>query len=182
MDKKECKHSNSEDEALFRDSVGGAKPLQTPKRHVPEKSRPPRAPLTHQAEAESFEASRTGETELPESALSDELVFQRDNVSRRKMRELRRGKYAIQEEIDLHGCTRDEARDALQSFIEHCVRRGLTCVRVVHGKGHRSGPGGPILKVAVNGWLRRWEPVQAFCPARNSDGGSGAIYVLFRNH
>jgi DNA-nicking Smr family endonuclease len=58
------------------------------------------------------------------------------------------------------------------------VHRGLRCVRVVHGKGLRSGPGGPVLKPIVHRWLRKVENVAAFAAARPADGGSGAVYVL----
>jgi DNA-nicking Smr family endonuclease len=53
-------------------------------------------------------------------------------------------------------------------------------VRVIHGKGHRSGARGPVLKTAVNLWLRRHMDVMAFVSARAIDGGGGAVYVLLR--
>jgi DNA-nicking Smr family endonuclease len=178
MGNKERKHSNSEDGALFRDSVGEARPVNARKRHQPERQLPGRAVQTRRAEAAALSASQDGSHDIPEGDHSDELVYQRGNVTRRVMRDLRRGKFAVQEELDLHGLTRQEARDALQGFIEHCIRRRLRCVRIVHGKGRRSGPAGPVLKQAVNRWLRRWDAIHAFCPARDCDGGSGAVYVL----
>ena len=55
------------------------------------------------------------------------------------------------------------------------VKRG---VRIVHGKGLGSGPRGPVLKGAVNVWLRNSAAVLAFSSARPVDGGTGALYVL----
>jgi DNA-nicking Smr family endonuclease len=73
-----------------------------------------------------------------------------------------------------------EARAALQDFLRECDKRGLACIRVVHGKGTRSGPEGPIIKPSVHHWLSRWDPVQAFVTAQPRHGGSGAVYVLLR--
>jgi DNA-nicking Smr family endonuclease len=53
-------------------------------------------------------------------------------------------------------------------------------VRVIHGKGHRSGARGPVIKTAVDLWLRRHIDVVAFASARAIDGGTGAVYVLLR--
>ena len=96
------------------------------------------------------------------------------------MRQLARGKFAIQDEIDLHGMTIAEARPRLADFIENSVRTGRLCVRVVHGKGLGSGQRGPVLKNKVNHWLRQWDSVLAFVSARQVDGGTGAVYVLLQ--
>jgi DNA-nicking Smr family endonuclease len=63
-------------------------------------------------------------------------------------------------------------------FIAESVGLGLNCVRIVHGKGRGSGQRGPVLKAGVNRWLQRTHAVRAFCSARRTDGGSGALYVL----
>jgi len=96
------------------------------------------------------------------------------------MRKLARGKFSLQDEIDLHGMTVPEAKNALHEFMKHCDLRGYTCIRVVHGKGMGSGDRGPILKGKVNKWLRQWDKVLAFVSARQIDGGTGAVYVLLR--
>ena len=57
---------------------------------------------------------------------------------------------------------------------------GRRCVKIIHGKGYRSGARGPILKIAVNSWLRRHADVMAFTSTRPIDGGTGAVYVLLR--
>jgi len=51
-------------------------------------------------------------------------------------------------------------------------------VRIVHGKGLRSGHRGPVLKAAVSAVLRRTGAVLAYVSARPVDGGTGAVYVL----
>ena len=108
------------------------------------------------------------------------LSFQRAGVLLQVMRRLRRGLYPLDDEVDLHGLTQTAARSELADFIARSRDRGCRCVRVIHGKGYRSGARGPVLKTAVNLWLRRHLDVIAFVSARAIDGGSGAVYVLLR--
>ena len=96
------------------------------------------------------------------------------------MRRLRRGLYPIEDELDLHGLNQSVARDRLADFIARSRDSGRRCVRIIHGKGYRSGARGPVLKTAVNLWLRRHMDVMAFISARAIDGGTGALYVLLR--
>lgn len=110
----------------------------------------------------------------------DELAFRRNGIPETVLRRLRRGEYVVEAEIDLHGLTAVESRAALRGFLKDALLRGLTCVRIIHGKGRRSGPRGPVLKNVVNQWLRQVEAVAAFGSARVVDGGSGAVYVLLR--
>jgi DNA-nicking Smr family endonuclease len=108
----------------------------------------------------------------------DALNYRKPGVQDAVMRKLRRGQYRTDAELDLHGLVLAEAKPALREFLARCVARQLRCVRIVHGKGLRSGTRGPVLKNAVNVILRRTAAVTAFCSARQVDGGTGAIYVL----
>jgi DNA-nicking Smr family endonuclease len=180
MGKKEGKHINSDDDKLFRNAVGDAVPINSRSRHRPDASPVGRAHSRRRDEQAALEESRQTPMSQLEPEFTDTMAFQRGMVTRRLMRELRRGRIAIQDELDLHGCTRAEARELLQAFLGDSTRQGYRCVRIVHGKGYGSGPDGPVLKTAVNRWLRKWESVAAFCPARQCDGGTGALYVLLR--
>ncbi len=73
---------------------------------------------------------------------------------------------------------RDQARRAVAEFLHDCHRRGLRCVRVVHGKGIGSPGREPVLKKLVLGWLSQRREVLAFCQARTIEGGAGAALVL----
>ena len=108
------------------------------------------------------------------------LAFQRAGVRTQVVRRLRRGLYPIDGELDLHGQTQSAARDNLAEFLARSRDAGCRCVRIIHGKGYRSGARGPELKTAVNSWLRRHMDVMAFVSARPIDGGAGAMYVLLR--
>jgi DNA-nicking Smr family endonuclease len=108
------------------------------------------------------------------------LSFRRGGVRDQVMRRLRRGLIPSEDELDLHGLNQTEARDRLADFIARSRNGGSRCVKVVHGKGYRSGARGPILKTAVNLWLRHHLDVMAFTSAKAIDGGTGAVYVLLR--
>jgi DNA-nicking Smr family endonuclease len=108
------------------------------------------------------------------------LAFQRAGVRTQVMRRLRRGLYPVEDELDLHGLAQTAARERLADFIAGSRDAGRRCVRIIHGKGYRSGVRGPVLKTAVNLWLRRHLDVMAFVSARTIDGGTGAVYVLLR--
>jgi DNA-nicking Smr family endonuclease len=110
----------------------------------------------------------------------DALSFQRAGVRTQVVRRLRRGLIPIEDELDLHGLSQTAARYQLAEFLTYSRSAGRRCVRIIHGKGYRSGARGPVLKSAVDLWLRRHLDVMAFTSARAIDGGTGAVYVLLR--
>jgi len=110
----------------------------------------------------------------------EELCYLRNGVGAPVLRKLRRGYWVIQDELDLHGLIVEEAHALLVSFLNQCLRRGLRCVRIVHGKGLRSKNREPVLKRKVAGWLMLREEVLAYCQARQADGGGGAVVVLLK--
>ena len=180
MARKTDKNSKTEDTALFRDTVGEVRPVSAKRLHLTGPRPRARARFTRMDEASVLgESLRVGPEHL-EVETGEELSYLRTGVAPPVLRKLRRGDYAIQAEMDLHGMTSNEARAALRDFMAECLALDLRCVRIVHGKGLRSGERGPVLKSSVNRWLRQWEAVLAFCSAPRRDGGTGAIYVLIR--
>jgi DNA-nicking Smr family endonuclease len=110
----------------------------------------------------------------------EELLFLRKGLPSSTLRKLRRAHWVIQDELDLHGLTSPEARALLAQFLAECLRRGLRCIRVVHGKGLRSKNREPVLKHKVANWLMQRNEILAFCQARPTEGGSGAVVVLLK--
>ena len=108
------------------------------------------------------------------------LAFRREGIGPDVLTRLRRGQWTIQRELDLHGLTRDAAREALAEFVRRAARDGLRCVRVIHGKGNGSPGRVPVLKDTVRAWLVQKSEVIAFAQARAADGGYGALLVLLR--
>ncbi len=167
-----------ETEDAFREAVADVRPLppQPPPPTTPRPSARARFRRLddQQALRESLELA-PGDWMIE---TGDELLFRRAGVTAALLNRLRRGEFAVEGEIDLHGLTASLARDALREFLHRAMGRRLHCVRVVHGKGLRSGPRGPVLKHAVNVWLRKVDAVVAFASAPRRDGGTGAVYVL----
>lgn len=170
---------NDDDSGLFRRLMGDARPIEQDKRAPDHKPKPkPKARFRREDERTVLQESLQADIDEIETGAGESLRFNRASVGKRTMRKLARGNYAVQGEIDLHGLTVPEAKDALREFIKESGYRGHTCVRVVHGKGLGSGQRGPILKTKVNNWLRRWNEVLAFVSTRQVHGGTGAVYVL----
>jgi len=106
-----------------------------------------------------------------------------EGIDRRLVRKLRKGEFAVQAHLDLHGLNREEARAEVSAFIRKCHLRSKRCVLIVHGRGMRSEGNIPVLKIKLAAWLTRGaigRRVLAFTSARPYDGGTGAVYVLLR--
>ena len=185
MKKRDAKSSppvnvTPDETALFRDAVQDVALLAAPDKIVHSRKRP--RPVPHQPPSD--------EQPVLDDALSDHILlnadeddstsFLRTGLSRQSLRRLRRGYWPIQDELDLHGHTRDEARAALVAFLNACGTQGMRCVRVIHGKGRSSETREPVLKVKVRHWLMQRDDVLAFCEARPEEGGSGAVKVLLK--
>jgi DNA-nicking Smr family endonuclease len=166
----------------FRDAVADVQPLHPQGRalHVP-RAHPPHPTQRLRDEQEVLADSLSDEIDASSLLDTDDaLSYRAAGIGPEVLRRLRRGEWAIQAHIDLHGHRVEEARHALVLFLKHALKNGLRCVRVVHGKGLGSRDKVPVLKGKVRGWLVQREDVIAFCQARPIDGGSGALVVLLR--
>jgi len=173
------RHTPSEEEVrLFREAVGPVRTLEHD-RHVPQTPGP--APVPSQRLRDERQVLRdllSDGLDPADLETGEELVYLRPGLPYSLLRRLRRGQFSVGPQLDLHGLTVDEARTALGAFLHEVQRGGRRCVRIVHGKGLRSGQRGPVLKQTVNALLRRVGAVVAFHSARQVDGGTGAVYVL----
>jgi DNA-nicking Smr family endonuclease len=173
---------SDDDEHAFRDAMSDVRPLRL-RETYPEAPKPPAEARFRRLDEQAV--LRESLQPPADPALLDtgeELIFRRPGLRDEVLRRLRRGQFAVEDEIDLHGLGRHAAHEALREFIGASMDRRLRCVRVVHGKGLRSGPRGPVLKHVVNHWLQRMQDVAAFATARPVDGGTGAVYVLLGRH
>ena len=168
-----------EDRELFRRATGDV-------RRIEDDRAPPvrtgRAPRTQgQARSEPSSSRGLAESEwTSDVGPGDVLSFARGGVQRREADRLRRGRFKVEADLDLHGRIVADAVAALDHFLEDSRRRGRRCVRIIHGKGFGSRSGRPIMKAHVDRWLRARSEVLAFCSATPPDGGTGALYVLLR--
>ena len=94
---------------------------------------------------------------------------------------LHEGRFSIQAYVDLHGCSVPEAEEELDGLLLDSFRKGLRCVKIIHGRGLRSVKGARLKDAVVkrlSGHFRK--DIIAFVTARQCDGGLGALYVLLR--
>ncbi|MFM2261703.1 MAG: hypothetical protein RI959_379 [Pseudomonadota bacterium] len=178
----EAERRRHQDRWLFERAVGQVQRLPhhglfvAPARHplpLPQQRQRDEQAVMQEALSDEFDA----ETLL----FTDEhLSFRRPGVGPEVVRKLRQGDWSIQAQLDLHGLRTDEARHTLATFVREAHRRGLRCVRVVHGKGLGSPGKTPVLKGRVHSWLVQKNEVMAFVQARPAEGGAGALVVLLR--
>ncbi len=167
---------------VFHAAVDDVTPLSPHGRFLHPATRVPPLPLSlYRDEREVILESLRDPIRWDEATeTGDDPAYVRPGISRQVLRRLRRGEWLSQAELDLHGLTKLEAKHELAEFLHECKRRGVRCVRIVHGKGLRSPNREPVLKTHVRYWLTLRDEVLAYVQARAVDGGGGALVVLLR--
>jgi DNA-nicking Smr family endonuclease len=168
-----------DDFALFRAEMRDVAP-QAPVNRV-EPWRAPVAPVPTQSQADEravLEELARLATDDADTELEDDWAYLRPGLPRDILRKLRRTHWVIQDQVDLHGLTADEAALAMAQFLAECRRRGVRCVRIVHGKGLRLRGREPVLKRRIRRLLSRRDEVLAFVEPRAIHGGGGAVVAL----
>lgn len=132
-------------------------------------------------------AAAEGPMETDEAALSDtqamlnpvgsqaNLSYRIATLQHKVFEDLKAGNLRWFEAVDLHGCTVEEARQAVLQIIQMAKDENQNVLKIVHGKGPEA-----ILKTYVNGWLRQHRDVLAFVSAPERQGGTGAVLVLLK--
>jgi DNA-nicking Smr family endonuclease len=171
---------DEEERALFRHAMRGVRRLDAGNRHASRPRKPGARARFARAERHAVLQESMGVISPldPVQETGDALLFRRAGTSEQVFRRLRSGLYRVDAEIDLHGLTATQAEAALRDFLAECLHEAAHVVRVIHGKGLRSGNRGPVLKQVANAFLQRVGAVLAFASAREVDGGSGALLVL----
>jgi DNA-nicking Smr family endonuclease len=178
----------------FRDAVKDVKPIPESDRYVwrPAQEAELRASATGQRPTQFRIDEEEIAAVLQESMLSDQfdveglldedpsLSWSAPGVGPDVVKKLRKRHWQIEDELDLHGYTRDLARRLVDAFLRRSNKNGVRCVRIIHGVGYGSAGGEPVLRGMVHSWLVQTNEVVAFCVANRSDGGNGALVVLLR--
>lgn len=175
--KKQPAPPSAADAELFRQALDQVIPL--PPSNRAGLAAPPLQPTQHKP--------RAADSALLKNNLSDYgaennplTEFTRSGIARMELRKLRRGK--IQDSLDLHGLTSDEAQKLLLQFLHEATANNFRCVCIIHGKGwHTEGKAG-VLKTRSRHWLTQCAEVLAFCEASPHEGGSGAVKVLLKSN
>lgn len=123
-----------------------------------------------------------------------DILLQGRDVDKRTAEKLRKGKFAIEGRLDLHGYTQDEAQRAIEDFVLRAYQSQKRCVLIITGKGNGKKqnedtdwtvPAPGVLRRRLPDWLNG--PVTSlyvlqFVPAQPKDGGDGAFYVYLRRN
>ena len=154
-----------DDEAAFAEAVQDVKPL------------PPHKLAELRRDRTLFEAHSRG---LAKPDDDDGGCVSKGGIQRGVLRKIRNGQLPVEAELDLHGCTVQQAKVKVHEFLQQNRIDRQRVIRIIHGKGRRSPDQQSILRTKVTEWLYASDDVLAFCPAGPSDGGSGAVRVLLK--
>ena len=174
---------SDEEIAAFHTAIEGTVPLRKVARIIHEQPKPsPRPRQRELDEQAAIVESLHGPLEIDDLlAIGDPDSFLRKGLPRNVLRDLRRGRWTIQNHTDLHGLNRHEAHEEVSRFLAESLQASKRCVRIVHGRGHGSPGRAGVLRHLVKGWLSRSKNVLAFCHAPANDGGEGALWILLRS-
>jgi DNA-nicking Smr family endonuclease len=158
----------------------GVIPAAPSDRIEPHRARPAPLPVPRRADEQAVlhDLANLGRDGADAVEIEDDAAFLRPGLPRDIVRKLRRTHWAIQDRLDLHGMTGDEAALATAAFLAASRAQGLRCVLIVHGKGLRSPGREPVLKGRIRQLLTRRPEVLAFAEPRAAEGGGGAVVVL----
>lgn len=176
-EEKDDSSSLSEDEQLFLEAMKDVKECSDREERIIQKKAPLSSiQVVSQKKSSEITLLSDGEDVGPLSQLS----FSRSNLSRKVLKQLRKGKLPIHDTIDLHGYTWKEAKAELHEFVGGRFNYKSICLLVIHGKGHGNIQGGAKLKAMSFRYLKALPIVLALQSALPKDGGLGATYVLLK--
>lgn len=168
--------------ALFRDEFTDVVPIKQDKIPPPSLSIKQKTPIirkNRQSAAEMKQAAASFHFSDGFEAHFDQngpLKYTAPGIETHLVKQLRRGDFAPELILDLHGYKRDEAKLEIAALIHAATKEHVHCVCIVHGIGTR------ILKNSVPNWLIQHPDVLAFHQAPLEWGGKGALLVLIKLH
>lgn len=172
---------SDEDKHLFRNTVGRVRKIKK-QGNLAQHPRQKKRIKIHKAlrEEMSFVDLMSDDTAWINTDPTAEMRFLRSGAQPKMLRDLAAGKIYPDDAIDLHGLTASSARDALQSFLFHALKRNLFCLRIVHGQGN-SSKGDPVIRGLIDRWLRLQIDVLAFANPPQKYGGRGVTLCILRS-
>ncbi|MFM2483694.1 endonuclease SmrB [Celerinatantimonas yamalensis] len=161
------------DSTLFQEAMNGVRPLEQDKiRPEPpriKQKRPNIGQLNQQISQQSYYFSDEYSPLLPEEGPMRWLA---ETTEPNELKKLRRGQYAPEIFLDLHGLTQQQAKQELAAMLHACLKYRLNIASVMHGHGQN------ILKQRVPQWLAQHPDVAAFHQAPLEWGGNSALLIL----
>lgn len=169
------------DESLFRQEMSGVVPLKaTPRTDSKAPRRIKRANEARVFLPKPEPRYLLAADDQKNIDAEDGSSHRKNGIQKRTMQKLKRGRFTVGAELDLHSMTTQTAHAALLEFIAYAQSHSLESIRVIHGKGLRSR-NGPRLKLMTQQLLREHTSVLAYTTCKPADGGAGAVDILLRS-
>ena len=152
---------------------------QTPK----QRGRPHTGPLKKSwtVRSESVQTGQAKAKTSPDKTMpADFRLGETSGVDRTSARRMQRGQVLIEDRLDLHGLSQEQAQKEVKTFIGSAVQKNFRHVLIITGKG-RDGHG--ILREKVPEWLKDAPlcyHLNAISYAQPKDGGKGALYIRLK--
>ncbi len=165
---------------VFRQAMAGVEPLKSPARTNSEPPKPSASKRAHTtiptSTTQAFSPLAEGQRGIDADGGSS---YRKNGVQKRVMQKLKRGRFRVGDQLDLHQMNTVTGAKALLEFIADSRAELRQCIRIIHGKGLRSEQG-PRLKTMTRQLLRDHPHVLAFTACKPVDGGDGATNVLLK--
>ena len=119
-------------------------------------------------------------TSTDKTMLTDFRLGETSGIDRTSARRMQRGQVLIEDRLDLHGLSQEQAQKEVKAFIGSAVQKNFRHVLIITGKG-RDGHG--ILREKVPEWLKDAPlcyHLNAISYAQPRDGGKGVLYIRLK--
>ena len=153
--------------------------FQTPKQRGGPKTGPQKPNLTDRSQSVQTgqaKAKTSSDKKMP----ADFRLGEMSGIDRTSARRMQRGQATIEDRLDLHGLSQEQAQKEVKAFIGSAVQKNFRHVLIITGKG-RDGHG--ILREKVPEWLKDaplCHHLNAISYAQPKDGGKGALYIRLK--
>ena len=104
----------------------------------------------------------------------NDLNYHHSSISKKQFQSLKKGQFQGDLILDLHGHSRQQARNELLEFLQYCHQHDFRQVAIMPGRGYG------VLRQALNIWLRQLPEILAFAESPQHAGGKGVIRILLR--
>ena len=153
--------------------------FQTPKQREGSKTGPVKTSWTDRSNSVQTGQAKA-KTAPDKTILADFRLGETSGIDRTSARRMKRGQVCIEDRLDLHGLSQEQARKEVKAFIRSAVQNNFRHVLIITGKG-RDGNG--ILREKVPEWLKDaplCHHLNAISYAQPKDGGKGALYIRLK--
>ena len=163
---------SQQEKQLFKEAIGKIKPIVQDKIVLNPKSTKQKKILKDKASNKQHAEFYFSDDFEPNLNQQGPLKYVRDDVNAFEAKNLRRGFYAPDLILDLHGLDQQQAKLELSALLYACQKQHAHCICIIHGLGSR------VLKNKVPHWLVQHPDIMAFHQAPLEWGGDGAILAL----